>query len=85
MANTYTRTREQGIQETIAGNGEDRIAAIREVVNQKQYAKIDGTMIDLFTASVIVQVYDALSFENKAKFAAMPAGKMGLLALRLMK
>ena len=80
---TYTRTREHGTQETIAGNSADRINAIRRVVANKQYEKIDGCMIDLFTANIIVQVYDALSDKNKAKFAAVPAPKMGIIALKL--
>ena len=80
---TYTRTREHETQETIAGNSADRINAIRRVVANKQYEKIDGCMIDLFTANIIVQVYDALSDKNKAKFAAVPAPKMGIIALKL--
>jgi len=82
--NTYTRTREHGTQETLAGNGADRIAALRQIVEQKQYAKVDGTMMDLFSASTIVQVYDALSPANKQKFTSMPAGKMGVLAFKLL-
>jgi len=82
---TYTRTREHGTQETIAGNPEDRLAAIRRIVVNCQYEKIDGCMIDLFTASVICKVYDALSEANKAKFASLTAPKMGIIALKLLK
>jgi hypothetical protein len=42
-----------------------------------------GTMIDLFTASAIVQVYDALNDANKGKFASLPAGRMGIVAFKL--
>lgn len=82
---TYTKTRKQGTVETVAGTPEDRINAIRSIVENKQYAKIDGTMIDLFTASLIVQIYDALNAENKIKFASFKAGKMGELAYKLAK
>jgi hypothetical protein len=82
---TITRTREQGTQETICGNPEDRIEAFRRIVRNHQYEKIDGTMIDGFTASVVVQVYDALNETNKAKFASMPAGRMGIVAYKLNK
>lgn len=36
-------------------------------------AEPEGVLLDLFTASMLVQVYDALTIkENKEKFAAMP-------------
>ena len=82
---TYQKQRKQGTVETIAGNPEDRISAIRAIVDKKQYAKIDGTMIDLFSASLIVQIYDKLNEENKLKFASFPAGKMGQIAYKLIK
>ena len=81
---TYQRTRIGGTIETIAGNADDRIAAIRQVVVHKQYAKIDGCMIDLFTASIICQVFDALNLTNKAKFANMSAPKMAKMAFKLL-
>ncbi len=81
---TIIKTRLHGTEETIAGNADDRIAAIRRVVERKQYAKIDGVMIDLFTASIICQVYDALNPVNKQKFASMPARKMADIAFKLM-
>ena len=83
--NTYQRTREHGTIETIPGTPEIRIAAIRQVVTACQYAKIDGQMIDLFSAGAIVAVYDALSPENQAKFAALTAPKMARVAFRLLK
>ena len=83
--NTYTRKREQGTIETIAGNPQDRINAIKSVVDNSSYAKIDGTMIDLTTAHIIMTVYNAISDTNKAKFANMPAGKMGTIAYGLIK
>ncbi len=83
MQTTYERIREHGTREIIAANAADRIAAIRRIVSERQYAKIDGTMIDLYSASAIVQVYDALSEPNRARFADFPAGKMGLIALEL--
>lgn len=80
---TYQRIREQGTIETIAGNAKDRMSAIREVVKNKQYAKIDGCMADLFTASIVCQVYDALNETNKAKFASCKWPRMARIALRL--
>ena len=81
---TYERVREQGTRETVAGNPADRIAAIRRIVAEGQYAVVDRTMMDLFTASAIVQVYDALNAANQDRFASMPAPKMGEIAFRLL-
>jgi hypothetical protein len=82
---TYQRTREQGTVETLPGNGPDRIQAIRRIVEEKQYAKIDGQMIDLFSASAIVKTFDALSPENQSKYSAIPAPTMAKIAFKLMK
>lgn len=62
-----------------------RIAALRRIVKQKQYAKIDGVLVDLFSASAIVKVYDALSAANKKKLASLPVPKMAKISLSLMK
>lgn len=80
---TYTRTREKGTVETIAGNAQDRIEAIRAVVQRQQYAKIDGCMADLFTAGLVCRVYDALNESNKAKFASYKWPIMAQIALKL--
>jgi hypothetical protein len=80
-----TRVRNQGTVVTRPKTPEERIAAIRRIVTEGQYAKVDGTMIDLFSASAVIGVYDKLNPENQAKYAAMPAGKMALVAFKLLK
>lgn len=80
-----TTTRKHGTEVTTPADGVERVAAFRRVVERKQYAKIDGTMIDLFSASAVVGVYDKLSPENQAKFAALPAAKMVSVAFKLIK
>jgi hypothetical protein len=82
---TYSRIREKGTIETRADNPSDRMQAIKRIVDRKQYEKIDGQMIDLFSASAIVKVYEALSKDNQEKFACFPAGKMGIIAFKLLK
>ena len=77
------RTREHGTPEVTPDDGMERIKAIRRIVEDGQYAKIDGQMIDLFSASAIVQVYDALSEKNQEKFRSMPAWRMGEVAFKL--
>lgn len=80
------------IQGTIVTNpalepdpGMARINAIRAIVTEKQYAKVDGVMLDLFTASLIIQIYDAISAENQAKYRNMHTRKMADIAYKLAK
>lgn len=69
----------------LPATGADRITAVREIVTNKQYAKIDGTLVDLFSASYIVAVYDALSPENQAKYANMSVRRMADIAFKVAK
>ena len=50
---------------------EQIIDVCRRIVADKSYEKIDGKMVDLYTASLICNVYDALSDENKKKFETL--------------
>jgi len=82
-----TRIREHGTRVTNPGNFADpgiaRIEAVRQVVRRGAYAKIDGCMVDLYTASAIVKVYDAINETNKAKYRALDVRRMGLIAFKL--
>ncbi len=84
-----SRTRQHGIDVTVpkqfADPGAARIAALRKIVKEHQYAKIDGQMVDGYTASAIVQVYDAINETNKAKYRAMTVPKMAAVAWKLIK
>lgn len=80
-----TRVREHGTQVTNPATPLERISAIRRIVSEGQYAKVDGSMVDLFSASSIVAVYDALNETNRAKFAALPAPRMATVAFRLVR
>ena len=40
--------------------------AIQKIVLDKQAQKVDGVMLDMFTASVIVKAYDQVNNSNKA-------------------
>ena len=59
------------------------IGKIRQVVKDKQYNRINGVFMDLMTASIIIQVYDALNETNKVKFAAMKVQKMADIAFKI--
>ena len=63
----------------------DTITALRNIVEHKQHAKINGQRIDLFTASAIMAVHDRLSPEAQAKLAAMPLLKMAAICLKLVR
>ncbi len=80
-----TRVREQGTQVTLSANGLERIAALRRIVAEKQYAKIDGMMVDLFSASSIIGVYDALNEVNQAKYRELPVNRMATIAFKVLK
>ena len=58
---------------------EDNIQALRDIVKSKSAKSLkfkDGKMkVDMFTASAIVQVFDALKDANKKKFEGLLNGK----------
>ena len=76
--------REHATRVTLSESPEERIAAIQAIVKEGQYAKVDGTMIDLFTAVAIMAVYNAIKRENQVKFASLKAGAMGLMAFKIL-
>ncbi|MFA5153238.1 MAG: hypothetical protein WC554_11805 [Clostridia bacterium] len=82
-----TRIRENGtsvtMPEQLPDPPEARIGALRQIVNDCQYAKIDGIMVDLFTANTIVQIYNALNDANKAKYSRLPVYRMADIAFKL--
>ena len=85
MHEAVSRVREGGTIVTVPANGEERIDAVRQVVTTRAYRKIDGVMLDLFSAAAIVQVYDALSPENRAKYRAMTVPHMASIAFKFKK
>ena len=80
-----TRVREQGTIVTNPKTGVERIEALRQIVRDSQYAKIDGIMVDLFSASAIIGIYDRISEANQAKYREMPVYKMADIAFKLME
>ncbi len=80
-----TRTRQHGTRVVKSSTPDEKIAAIRRIYDEHQYGKVDGVTVDGFSASAIIQVYDALNAENKAKFAACSIPKMASIAFKLCK
>lgn len=80
-----TRTRKQGTRVTATKDGAAIIAACRSIVANGQYEKINGRMVDAFTASAIVKVYDALSDASKQKLLALPVTRMAAIVFQVLK
>ncbi|HEY8096875.1 MAG TPA: hypothetical protein VIE65_12405 [Methylobacter sp.] len=59
------------------------VEKMRLIVRDRQANRVNGLLVDLFTASVITQVYDAANDENKKKLDAMPIRKLALVCYRV--
>lgn len=85
MKKEISRIREKGTKNFVTEKNSDKINACRIILHDKAYAKIDGIMIDHFSASAIVKVYENLSAENQEKFISKPIEHMGITAFRLLE
>jgi hypothetical protein len=65
--------------------GEALYAALKKIVDEKQHAKINGQMVDLFSASAMVQVADALNEKNRERFLSLPLTKAHAMTFRMLK
>lgn len=61
------------------------LAAARWVVENRTFAMVEGSILDLFSASAMVQVYDRLSERNQAKLVAMPMVAAHNLVFKILK
>lgn len=59
------------------------LEALRRIVDTQQAAEVDGHLVDLFSASIIVGVAGTLSDEQAEKFGQLPIPLMLDLALCL--
>jgi hypothetical protein len=60
------------------------IAKLREAVRTGRATKFGGTVVDVFSASAAIQVYDALSESNRKKMGAMPVKKMMSIVFKML-
>ncbi len=75
-----------GKQSTNEAKDPPRIAKFRKIVKTKSFGKVDGTPVDLFSASAVTQVYDALSKPaNQKKYAKMDPVEMISIAYKLLQ
>lgn len=56
--------------------GEDGLDQIRQIVRQRQAAKVNEVLIDMTTANTIVSVFGAINEKNKAKLLTMPVARV---------
>lgn len=61
------------------------IPQLEKIVQDKQHAKIKGKIVDLFTASMIMKIYNAVNDSNKKRMDALPLEKLVNLAYKMMK
>lgn len=70
------RKHEDDLDEAKKVKGEEIYAALKKIVDEKQAAKINGVLVDLFSASAMVQVLDALNAQNRKKLLSMDVPTM---------
>ena len=61
------------------------ITAIGSIIGKKQAKKIDGVLVDMQTANVIMKVWNALNPSNRKKFEKLSVQKMANVAWKLVK
>lgn len=66
-------------------NEPEKIQQLRKIVEEKQYAEIDGVLVDLYSASIVVKIYDQLNEENRKKYAALSIERIVDIAYSLAK
>ena len=70
--------------EAVESSGNPKVDALRQIVADKQYAKVDGVSVDLTTANLLLQILDALSPANKENFLGKPIEQMVSIAYKIL-
>ena len=79
----YRKTMTEALQEMYPLD-ESVIDKVKQIASKKSAAKIDGVMVDSFTASAISQIYDKVNDANKKKMDSLPITKLANLAFKMM-
>ena len=77
--------RREAIMARTATGEPDFIEAARRIVANKTYETIDGVVFDGFSASAVLQVWDALGDEMKERMGNLGVAKAVNVAFKLMK
>ena len=72
-------------EEMLQSLNESVIDKVKEIASKKSAKKIDGVMVDSFTASAISQIYDKVNDANKKKMEKLPITKLADLAFKMMQ
>ena len=66
---------------------DEKIARIKQIVDEKSYQMIEGQLVNLFSASAIMAVYNATADNPKRrlKFLSLSIPRMADLAFRVIK
>lgn len=76
------RYRKESVEESLSES--KTMDAMRDIVKTKGAKKVDGVMVDLFTASAVTQIYDKVNDANKAKMDKMKASQLANAAYKLL-
>lgn len=64
----------------------EKIAAIQKILDDESMGKVDGVMVDIVTANMLIKIYNALSKkEMKDKFSSLPIKQMVDVGWQLVK
>lgn len=67
----------------LAPMGEEGLEAMRQILAGRQRQKINEVLIDAFSASLIVQVFDRLNPVNRANLLARPVAQVADICFKL--
>ena len=70
--------------EAVEPSGDPKVDALRQIVADKQYAKVDGVNIDMQTASLLLQILDGLNPQNRENFLGRPIEQMADIAYKIL-
>ena len=73
------------IPESVNEAKESPINVAKRIVKNKQAEKIDGVLVDMQTANLILKVWDAINTSNRKKFEKLPIKKMVDVAWKLVR
>ncbi len=88
----YKKTMKEALQEVSSYKLEEEVELdesvidkVKKIASEKQAMKIDGVLVDMFTASAISQIYDKVNDANKKKMEKLPIIKLANLAFKMMQ
>ena len=73
------------IPESVNEAKESSIDVVKRIVKNKQAEKIDGVLVDMQTANLILKVWDAINTSNRKKFEKLSIKKMADVAWKLVR